>query len=480
MSTKYWVLMPDNTVSTTQVEGSAIQSLVEKGSNPKICKVGESTWVSADAAGFVKAPVAPPPPPPVAPTPPPPPAAQEVVVEVDIVDEAPPVTTEATNYLNQLLDKVAQGGIDETELLEWSRESGFAKKKARTLKGAFDEPSAQKLLAKWDVVIGVVLQRTLAKQRTSAQSANQQPQFKPAQTNLPFLPPSTPVIPAVSAPAPDPDAPMPVYTPPPMPAVPVAPVQVPTAVIVHSQTASSLAQMSGGAITGDFEESDFRLPTMKITQGNSPLVTEFGIGAVLVSGQVLMAAPPVGKIQQASLTVVPAAFRKNFTENLPYDPNGPSPRTLETLQEVAMEGGTTRWNGNTPPSWIPSARVLFLIQKPQDPTHPAFNSPIFTQEADDGTLWGVAVVWCRKTSYTYCAKEIISAARGALMSPKGLNLALRKWTLTYQLVEAGDYRVWTPKLQMTAQTAPHSIQLDAANFTNAFASGVGVEADTDV
>jgi len=558
---KYYMVGPDGKASDLTFDAAAVQDLVNKGHNPTICKVGDQAWTAANLAGFAQAtPPAPAAPPPPAPVPsdvsatvsaeqpavsPRSPAAMAAGVDPAPQPEAPapapeapaaPAETVETNYVQQLIDKVAAEGIEDQDLLVWAREGGYAKKRARSLKGAFDEASAKKLLDKWENVVKIVKERQAAKATTAQQSAAQNaptpapdapgmatpvtaqeagpvpaapppatpapvpaapapapapapevpaapPPAAAAPVPAPAVPapvvPAAPVVPeAVEAPAPDPTVPPPVAAAP-APA-PVVPAATEAPIVPASSQAATLETMSGGAITGDFEDSDFRMPSMKVAQGNSPLVVDHGVGAVLLSGQPLLPAPQPGVQQQVPLTVVPAAIRKQFTENIPYDPSNPvMPETVDTLAEVAAKGGTTRWNGDQKPSWIPSARVLFYVQRPLEETHPAYNHPMFTTEADDGTMWGLAVVWCRKTSYTHCAKEILSAARGPLFTPEGLKLSMKKWLLTYQIVPAGDYQVWAPKCQMLNQVTPDSIQQDAQGFTNAFASGVGVESDID-
>jgi len=471
IETKYWVQDEQGNLGAAAITEADLQALVNQGTDPRVNKVGEPDWKAASTHGIL----------PTAPveaaeavTPPPP-------------DAPPPADTEPDNLeflapVDELEAKLIAHGIDSVAFLAWAKEATFAKKSCKKISTAFDDANARKVLDKWDSCVAVVKQRMAAQKKTAEDTAAQGPGKLP-EGALPSDPESEVKDDPVAPPADTPVAPP--VDPAPPPAVVEAEIvvaetaQADAPIVVQPTQAIGLAEASGGQITGDFVDEDFRMPSMKIAQGNTPVVTEHGVGAVLVSGSLLMGPPAHGEKAQKPLTVVPAAFRKNFTENLPYDPDSTEvARTLDTIQEVDALGGTIRWNGDTPPSWISTARVLFFIKKPTDETHPAYNNPMFTQEADDGSLWGLAVVWCRKTSYASCAKEILTAARGVLNFGSGdIRLSSKQWTLTYSLVPAGKFQVWTPKIVLTNTDAPKSIQAEGRNLANAFASGTGVETE---
>jgi len=540
--TEYYILGSDNVPGQTPVSEEHIQTLVNVGQDPTIVAAGEKDWKTAATYGFRELVQAPPPevaqaatpPAPVPDGQPPQPAVSPVspaamMPESRQIPQPPPTATAAAapapaqpvDYIALLKERLAAIGITEEDFIKWGREQGWAKPRCKKIETAVAPEAAQKLDANWPTIESILRARAGAVAQAAGQAP---PPVGATAAPLPAAPPPVaapvpqPVVPVTPqpvvpvAPTPQPVAPVvvqPVIIPVVQPITPVAPQPLPVAPVVQPvipqpvapvtapqpvaagqapvqlpavqpQPQHAVVVQSQGAISGEISQSDFKMPSMKVIQGNSPSVALFGSGAIVVSDQILIPAPVPGSgiIAHEALWMVPAALHKNFVEDLPYDPkNIQRGRTVETSVEVAQLGGTLLWNDREKPTWTEQARILMYIRRPDPPEHPGYGHSMFSHQADDGSMWGMCVVWCKKGAYKHCAKDIISASAGALMTPQGCNLAARMWTLTYMQMPSGDFQIWTPKAVIQPHLTPASIQKDAAAYRSDFEKGTGVEGE---
>jgi hypothetical protein len=483
----FWMLDENRKPLKDQVAAEDVQNAVNAGDDPTLCIVGGSEWKKASELGYREMVAEVPAETADAVTPPPPPSEPEV--------------PEVVNSIALLEQAVANAGIEESALLEWARQNKWAKPRARSIAKAFTEADAQKVLNGWDGILNILKQRAEVVAKTETTPPSEPPAPTPpaptqtppgiapvapaapvAEAEVPAPPTAPPTAPIVAeAPAEVPPTPAPVVSVAPVvPAAPTAPTPPATTATAAAQPpaiAQSMTEMSGGAITGDFEDSDFRMPSLKIVQGNSALVGTWGAGSVLLQDQPLFPQALAGCNKREPLVMVPCAIRKQFVENLPYDPDGPQPRMLDTIDQIREEGGTTQWLGDTPPSWKPAGRLLAFVQQPDEESHPAYSHPSFTIEDEEGKMWALTVIWCRNTAYRTCAKEVLTACQGVLNNGKEILISSRLWTLTFENVKAGDYFVWTPVAKLSPKPASAGIQSEAAKLRQAFASGIGVESD---
>ena len=111
----------------------------------------------------------------------------------------------------------------------------------------------------------------------------------------------------------------------------------------------------------DVNESDLRLPTMKLVAKVGPLSEQFRPGEIVVDGDLVISD---GK-EPIEFTVL--AARKKYIEYTVYG-SDQMPRTLYSIEDVQDEGGTTEWtdgpNGRVRPSWDPALEMTILLKNP--------------------------------------------------------------------------------------------------------------------
>src|SRR5690606_31280610 len=92
---------------------------------------------------------------------------------------------------------------------------------------------------------------------------------------------------------------------------------------------------------------------------------------------------------------------------------GGMPRIVSSIQEVEALGGTTKWIGKQKPSWSPSAKCLFLLERPDgDVTdHSGFGIEL------DGRLYAVSAYYASGTAYSVTAKLIFNTSLTTLLIP---------------------------------------------------------------
>jgi len=166
---------------------------------------------------------------------------------------------------------------------------------------------------------------------------------------------------------------------------------------------------------GDFDQTDTRVPQIKIVQGSGPMSKLFQQGALIYNELELLPSPnPQKPEEQPVLRFVPMFIKKQFRENLSEEEQkaGNMPRICNSLDEVERLGGSTRWIGDEKPSWGPSARCLFLIEKPEGSDHPGFPLTL------DGKDYAVAVYYVAGGGYKLVVPVLLDASKTMLLVPE--------------------------------------------------------------
>lgn len=251
----------------------------------------------------------------------------------------------------------------------------------------------------------------------------------------------------------------------PEPSLPVARRGTNTAVVTPSNFENS-------GFEGDWGADDLKFPQLKIVQGSGPLSVQFDNGTIIYGDNELLPPPSMkqGAVNPA-IRFVPISIKKQFREKLSEDQvaQGEMPRIVDTVAQVEECGGTTRWVGNSMPDnyWEPSARCLFLIEKPEGTEHPGFALEI------DGKLYGVAVYYAAGGSFRDSAKIIFNTALTSLLVPvlgednkpklsptgqivKKPLLYKNFWHLNFAKKQAGNFTPWRPIVKLLAkeETSP--------------------------
>lgn len=240
-----------------------------------------------------------------------------------------------------------------------------------------------------------------------------------------------------------------------------------TAVITRSAPSAVTAyrDVSDGGIEGEFDESDFRPPQLKIVNGSGELARQYNQGALLYAGQLLWQ-PPMANTPTKTMKIVPVKITKQWRENLTPEEVADElmPRIVDTREEAERLGGpgSTRWQGDQKPRWSPSARCLFLLQEPDNCDHPGFTSTL------DGKNWGPAVFYASGMAYNESAKQIFNTAQISLRgADRKICLYKRIWTFAVERSKGGKFTVFIPKLTLTREETGPELRDMAARIGGA-------------
>lgn len=213
-------------------------------------------------------------------------------------------------------------------------------------------------------------------------------------------------------------------------------------------------EVSGGGVVGEFDQSDLKLPQLKIVNGSGELSQRFNQGTLIYADEVLWLPPnPDAKVAGPVMHFVPLQISKQFRENLtPEDvEEGLMPRIVNSRAEAEeLTGeGTTQWVNNEKPRWSPSARCVLLLQEFEGCEHPGFCNPL------DGKNWALAVYYASGVGYNESAKQIFNAAQISLKDKGRIVLHKKVWTWEVTKKKAGKFTIFVPKLRLTRdETGP--------------------------
>lgn len=221
------------------------------------------------------------------------------------------------------------------------------------------------------------------------------------------------------------------------------------------------SQASGGAVSGDVDRSDFKVPQLKIIQGNSPATVNYSQGDLVFCDQVIFG-PPTGDKPSPFMRFVPVQLQKYYREELPKG-SKLKPRNVLTKQEVQRLGGTTEWTVDragkrVKPTWSPAARITVILEKPETGDHPAFSIPI-----GDKT-YASAVYYVNGGAYRSFAKPIIDSCSFILREGDRIVLEKRFWKMQTIKEQSGEFTVFVPKVALVNEATPPDLRTFAASL----------------
>ena len=237
---------------------------------------------------------------------------------------------------------------------------------------------------------------------------------------------------------------------------------------VATRTTRALAPMSASSgLIGEWDSGDVKFPSLKIVQGSGQLSQQFNSGTVILGDEELLPPPDLKNPKPEHIfRFVPVTLEKQFRENLSEEESksGGIPRIVSSLAEVEALGGTTQWIGDQKPSWGSSARILLLVERPENLPGSGTDHPGFVLELG-GKLYAPAVFYAGGTSWTNFAKPLFNAALTSLMVPerdadgaivKTPTGVIRRqpylpksfWTWRTVKKTAGDYVVFAPEVRL--------------------------------
>jgi hypothetical protein len=172
---------------------------------------------------------------------------------------------------------------------------------------------------------------------------------------------------------------------------------------------TSAVSLALGTVEGSIDAKDLIIPRMAIVQRVGPASKEFEPGQIVYNKETVLAEP------EEAINLVVLSIKKFYEEWLPYDPNGPKPKTFATARELADAKLYTDWRNDEQPPAREVANVLVLVEKPDAVDSTAFNKTI------GGKDYAIALWTLRGVGYSYGAKKIFSAssidlARSGLLS----------------------------------------------------------------
>jgi len=202
-------------------------------------------------------------------------------------------------------------------------------------------------------------------------------------------------------------------------------------------------------------------------QGSGQLSQTYNSGTLILGDEELLPPPDLKNPKpEHTFRFVPVSLEKQFRENLSQEEaaSGAMPRIVNSLAEVEALGGTTQWIGDQKPSWGPSARILLLVERPENVPGSGSDHPGFVLELA-GKLYAPAVYYAAGSSWTNFAKPLFNAALTSLMVPerdaegnpvKTATGVIRRqpylpksfWTWRTIKKPAGDFVVFAPEVRL--------------------------------
>lgn len=229
-------------------------------------------------------------------------------------------------------------------------------------------------------------------------------------------------------------------------------------------TLAQYSESSGGGIEGGFDETDIRLPQLKIVNGSGELAQKYAQGTLLYGDEQIWGPPSLTDASaNPRMRFVPIQLKKQWRENLTQEEveDGAIPRTVDSVaQAEALSGlGATQWKDGKKGKWSPSARCVFLLEAPADTQHPGFCTLL------DDKLWALAVYYAGGTSYNETAKAIFNTAQISLKENGRIMLHKKIWNLQIFKKQFAKFGVFMPKIALTKDETGPDVRALALSVT---------------
>lgn len=246
---------------------------------------------------------------------------------------------------------------------------------------------------------------------------------------------------------------------------------------------------------GDWDAIPPKFPQLKLVQGSGKLSKEFNVGTIIFNEVELL--PPVNKAKKEAphrIRFIPMQITLQFREKLSQEAyaEGEVARIANSIAEVEEAGGTTRWYGNTMPDnyWEPSARCLFLIEKPENTDNQSFCLDL------DGKQFAIAVYYAAGGAFRAAPKTIRDTAKTSLFVPVltedgkpvfNGNMPVKKsllykcfWTIEWDMVPKGQFTPYIPSVRLLKEeTGPEVRAFISSILSNRAAQEAAAANDAD-
>jgi len=186
-------------------------------------------------------------------------------------------------------------------------------------------------------------------------------------------------------------------------------------------------EVHSGSVSGEICKSDLQIPSLKLVQQVGDLGELFTPGSFVLNNEHSVSDGT------AEVTITVAHWNKYYIENLEYGTDQ-TPDTAKTMQEVVKKGGTTEWQGKTPPTWTPVG-VATCIVEGKDDLHFPF--------AYEDKQYAISLWTMRNTAYRRSGRVIMTAAAYNLKT----GLEYGNWKLTSKRETLGKNKVFVPVLK---------------------------------
>lgn len=196
-----------------------------------------------------------------------------------------------------------------------------------------------------------------------------------------------------------------------------------------------------GTVTGEFDQTDMKIPRMELVQGVGDLSETFTPGDIVYNGDLLLAK----KGEPLHMSVL--SIRKYFRESMKYDSDREVlPRVFATTEEVKAAGLTAEWGPNdAPPTVDKVAELRVAIEAPESVDRELF--PICVKLDDKVIRFALAVWTVQRTSYAPVAKQVFSAAAMSLRE----KLPAGRWRLVTLREKRGGHVVTIPSFRLISR-----------------------------
>jgi|3_EtaG_2_1085321.scaffolds.fasta_scaffold00570_17 hypothetical protein len=191
-------------------------------------------------------------------------------------------------------------------------------------------------------------------------------------------------------------------------------------------------------LSGDFEQSDLLIPTIRQVQKTGELAELHAPGSWVLNQEELLS----DGVTPIHLTVL--TFRKFFAENIPFGDDKQA-RIAATLAEVREMDGTTEWINDEQPSFIPVGEATLLVEGKNEALFPF----VYDDTDSDAPEFRFALArWTmRKTAFARAGRKIITEARIGLQD----GLQWGKWELSTGKAEYMGNKWFVPVLNLTGK-----------------------------
>lgn len=198
---------------------------------------------------------------------------------------------------------------------------------------------------------------------------------------------------------------------------------------------------SGSAgVEGEVDAGDIRLPRINLVQKTGKLGEAFAAGSFVFNKDILLSNG------SEPFDLVALRIRKQYQEDLPYDPDGPQPKVFNTSEEVRQAGG--HFNFDEKKGYYKEvAHILNIVGCPPKVTDEQRDYFMFEHA---GVLYALAMWTVTGSGYTSVAKTLFTAAAGHLRG----GLQGGQWLVTAEKRSNARNSWYTPVLRAAGKTTP--------------------------